>query len=314
VAVTTEQSLALRTGDGVWTEAPVPFPFPSAAALVVTLAGVVQTLGVDYTVTGGDPTGTVTMTSPPDDGDDLVIERSLPLIQETAFRDQGTFSPGVHEDALDYLTMCVQQVDRGVTDVATDLDTLDARVDDILADVGAAMVPDGGIGAAQLADDSVTTPKLADGGVTRPKLAPVGQQTSANATGTISTTSTAYVSAGGGSLTVTLTTTGRPVVVGLQPDGSGFSAGVSIYAAAGALSAGYVAFSSDGGATYFAEANVTTQGDGGGGGSSVVVPPGAFSTLWAPAAGTYTVTVYVKVSVATATLGLSRVKLFAYEL
>jgi hypothetical protein len=310
VAVTTEQSLAIRTGDGVWTEAPVPFPFPSAAALVVTLAGVVQTLGVDYTVTGGDPTGTVTMASPPDDGEDLVIERTLPLIQETALRDQGTFSPGVHEDALDYLTMCVQQVDRGVTDVATDLDTLDARVDDILADVGAAMVPDGGIGAAQLADGSVTTPKLADGCVTPIKCAPLAYALSGQVN--FVTTSLAYVPVTGAS--VTLTTTGRPVVVTLVPiTGVPLGEGQGHLMAAGTTGhriGVWFAFSSDGGATAFAEMDAH-------GVSLVTVPAGATQTVWFPPAGTHTIQAYVRTreldgadTVTATVLG----KLFAYEL
>lgn len=75
-------------------------------------------------------------------------------------------------------------------------------------------VASGGITATQLASNSVTTVKIADANVTRPKLVAVGQQVSASS-GSFSTTSATTVDVT--NLTVTITTTGRPVMVFLQP-------------------------------------------------------------------------------------------------
>jgi hypothetical protein len=70
-------------------------------------------------------------------------------------------------------------------------------------------------------DLGVTTAKLAAGSVTRAKLESVGQQISASC-GAYSTSSASYVDVS--NLTVTITTTGRPVYLALQSDGSGNNA------------------------------------------------------------------------------------------
>ncbi len=58
--------------------------------------------------------------------------------------------------------------------------------------------------------------QIKDGGVTRPKLVSVGQQVS-NSSSTFVTTSTSYVDVT--NLAVTITTTGRPVIIMVQGDG-----------------------------------------------------------------------------------------------
>ncbi len=78
-------------------------------------------------------------------------------------------------------------------------------------------VPTGGITATQLASDAVTTVKILDANVTRAKLAAVGQQISSSC-GAFSFTSSAFANVT--NLSCTLTTTGRPVIVALIPDGS----------------------------------------------------------------------------------------------
>lgn len=70
---------------------------------------------------------------------------------------------------------------------------------------------------AKLADNAVTTIKITDANVTRPKLAAVGQQISSSS-GTSTTTSGTFTTLT--NMTVTITTTGRPVMVALQPDGT----------------------------------------------------------------------------------------------
>ncbi len=96
----------------------VTFPFLDASWLKVTkiteATGVetVLTQGDDYTVqipragSNGVVTTTVAVTS----AYTIRIERVVPLTQETAFRNQGSFRAAAHEDAFDKLTMALQQV------------------------------------------------------------------------------------------------------------------------------------------------------------------------------------------------------------
>lgn len=101
----------------------------------------------------------------------------------------------------------------------------------IAIDANVIQVPDGGINTAELADNAVTTikitdanvttAKLADGAVTPAKTAALGQQISSSSGG-FSTTSTSFVNVT--SLSVTITTTGRPVFVGIIADSNGSAA------------------------------------------------------------------------------------------
>ncbi|MFA5580500.1 MAG: hypothetical protein WDA25_00945 [Paracoccaceae bacterium] len=113
-------STALRriayAGDGVTQAFPVPFRFPAASDLVVTLtdsAGVemVQTLNVHFTVSGGGPAagGTVTMMAPPPAGLRLAIRRVVARTQETDYVPNDPFPAESHEAALDKLTMIAQE-------------------------------------------------------------------------------------------------------------------------------------------------------------------------------------------------------------
>lgn len=119
MSVSTETSSVDYAGNGVTVAFATGFKFFEDGDLVVSLTvGVatplVLTLGVHYTVTGEglEAGGTVTMVTAPAVGETLTIEREVPFTQETSFRSQGTFSPAVHEDALDALCMQIQQLDR----------------------------------------------------------------------------------------------------------------------------------------------------------------------------------------------------------
>jgi len=88
--------------------------FSSSHLLVTTLtsAGVESTLvlNTDYTVTGvGNSSGTIVLTTALASGTDLTIRRVLPITQTTDFRNQGSFFPESHEDALDRGIMIAQQ-------------------------------------------------------------------------------------------------------------------------------------------------------------------------------------------------------------
>jgi len=79
-------------------------------------------------------------------------------------------------------------------------------------------VKDSGISSAKIANNAVITSKILDANVTKPKLAALGQQISPSC-GVFNTTST--VSVGVTNLTVSLTTTGRPIMITLISDASG---------------------------------------------------------------------------------------------
>lgn len=97
---------------------------------------------------------------------------------------------------------------------------VDAELDNILAAINGnldgANITNGSIATNDLATASVTTAKINDGAVTRTKLEAVGQQISSSS-GTFHLASN--VEAAVTNLTASLTTSGRPVWVGLQSAG-----------------------------------------------------------------------------------------------
>lgn len=104
-------------GNGVTTGFAVPFYFLENAHLRVTLidnatsVGIVQTLNVNYTVTGAgnQAGGTLTMTVAPPNGKTLLIVRVVPATQDTDYVSNDPFPAETHERALDKLTMICQQ-------------------------------------------------------------------------------------------------------------------------------------------------------------------------------------------------------------
>lgn len=150
-----------------------------------------------------------------------------------------------------------------------------------------------GITAAKLAADSVTTAKILDLNVTRPKLVAVGQQVS-SACGSFTTSSTSYVDVT--NLSITLTTTGRPVILLMQGstvEGDGIMSG---------LGTAKLRFVRDSTAISYYNYFVPSS-DG------IPVTPLAMDV---PAAGTYTYKVQAKV--ASSSINLTGYVLVAYEL
>jgi len=147
------------------------------------------------------------------------------------------------------------------------------------------------------------------GKIDRPSLPTVGQQVSASS-GTFNRTVNTRVAVT--NLTVTITTTGRPVFVFLQPDGS---ANPTQFGASGTDNTG-------GGRFYLlrdaADLLVTTvyiQATNGASASINMVPPGSFSYLDPVGAGTYTYTVEARSEAATNDGAYCQyVKLVAFEL
>ena len=84
------------------------------AHVAVYVDDVLQTITTHYTVTGvGDAGGgDIVFTTPPATGTlNVVFIRSVPVTQETDYVENDPFPAAAHEDALDKLTMLVQQTD-----------------------------------------------------------------------------------------------------------------------------------------------------------------------------------------------------------
>ena len=117
MTVSTEVNHNEYTGNGVTTTFPYAFRIFQASDLLVITSDTnatlrTLTLDTDYTVSGvgSYSGGTVILSAPLGNGCSISIERDLPVIQETDLRNQGKFFAEVHEDALDKLTMLIQQV------------------------------------------------------------------------------------------------------------------------------------------------------------------------------------------------------------
>ncbi|HID2789694.1 TPA: phage tail fiber protein, partial [Klebsiella pneumoniae] len=116
MTVSTQVSRNEYTGNGATTQYDFTFRILDKSHLLVQTLDtsesiVTLTLGTDYTVTGVNRYngGKVVLTSALPAGYKISIERSTPVTQETSIRNQGGFFPEIHEDALDKLTMLVQQ-------------------------------------------------------------------------------------------------------------------------------------------------------------------------------------------------------------
>lgn len=140
-------------------------------------------------------------------------------------------------------------------------------------------------------------------GITRTMLAAVGQQTSSSIT--TNTAGTTFVSFG----SVVITTTGRPVIITLQPvSGSDGSISVRNIGALSETSA-EIAISSNGGSTYFYKTLITGNQT-----TFMRIPCSSILAFDTPAAGTTTYTLYGLVVPSGGLLDMSTSKLVAYEL
>lgn len=162
-------------------------------------------------------------------------------------------------------------------------------------------ITDLAVTAAKLAANAVTTAKILDGNVTQAKRAALGQQLS-TACGGYSTTSATYVDVT--NLSVTITTTGRPVFIGLIADDAATSSYLGTGTAAGAASVSRFAILE--GATTIAITELA-------GDDLTAIPVSSFSTIRVPSAGTYTYKVQAKL-VGVGSAVVNNAKLIAYEL
>lgn len=117
--ISTETSKVRYSGNDSTTVFPLTFPFLEDSHLEVIVADEndVQTtlvLDTDYSVSGaGGSSGSVTYPisgEPLPAGHTITINRVVPLKQLTDFENQGGFFAETHEDAFDYVTMALQQM------------------------------------------------------------------------------------------------------------------------------------------------------------------------------------------------------------
>lgn len=119
--VTTATNLITYTGDNATTPFSFPYLFYDEDHLVVTLAGVTQTITTNYTVTGEGVAagGTVTFVSAPGTDVAIIIQRIVPYVQNTDFTNFDGNPADVTERQFDLNTMMASQVgessDRNIT-------------------------------------------------------------------------------------------------------------------------------------------------------------------------------------------------------
>lgn len=118
MTIETQESSIIYTGDGTSTAFAVPFPFMAKEDLQISTGtgepgdeDTYLVLGLDYAVTGeGEDGGTVVLASPLADGLKIAILRRTPQTQTTDYPEGGDFPAQSHEEALDKLTMEVQEL------------------------------------------------------------------------------------------------------------------------------------------------------------------------------------------------------------
>lgn len=112
MTVATTTSRVEYSGNAVTLAFSVPFYFLANADLKVYVAGVLQTITTNYSVSGaGNPAGgTVTFVSAPASGASVVIFRDPAALQETDYPPNDPFPSESHERALDKLTMIAQRL------------------------------------------------------------------------------------------------------------------------------------------------------------------------------------------------------------
>ena len=155
----------------------------------------------------------------------------------------------------------------------------------------------GTIQTANIAAGAVTTATIAANAVTRPKLVAVGQQVSAGNANQL-TSGTSFTDING--MSITITTTGRPVMLIVQPNGTTTAASVEIQSS-GANATFQILRGASLVGTFFNN-NAGTE----------TLP--AIMMLDTPAAGTYTYKLQGKTSNGSVAIGLNACVLMAYEL
>lgn len=174
---------------------------------------------------------------------------------------------------------------------------------------GSFAVPKNSVVTASIAPQAVTQAKIANGAVGQAQRAALGQQISASC-GNFTTSSTSAVNVT--NLSVTITTTGRPVMVGLIPDVAATGFGVQISSVSSSLCGGTV-YILGGASGATALANYVLQGTGNSTDKCLELVPASIYYIDVVAAGTYTYKAQAS-AVAGSALAITSTRIYAYEL
>lgn len=157
------------------------------------------------------------------------------------------------------------------------------------------------------------TPTGGISGMTRASLPAVGQQVSLSS-GNFSTSSTTYVDIT--NLTVTITTSGRPIILGLIPDGTANASGLVSQTTDATATVSDSYFKLFRGVSSISENFIQTIGAANVAGLRIGTPPLGCFFVDTPAAGTYTYKMQTHSGAAAYTIStlVQYVKLIAYEL
>lgn len=133
MTVSNQESSVTAEGNGATTSWSFTFLIPTTASCVVQVYDTTVTPNTltditDFAVTGiGNVDGGVVTYpvsgTPLSSGQFLSIYRVVPLVQETSIRNQGAFYPAAVEQALDYITFALQQLQTAITAIEADIDS-----------------------------------------------------------------------------------------------------------------------------------------------------------------------------------------------
>ena len=110
--VSTTTTSVTYTGNGATVDFSFPYPYNSKSHLVVSVDAATKTIGTDYTVDNAGPSdsGTVTFVTAPDVDAVVVISRTTAKTQLADYTNNDAFPAETHEQALDKLTLIVQEL------------------------------------------------------------------------------------------------------------------------------------------------------------------------------------------------------------
>jgi len=173
------------------------------------------------------------------------------------------------------------------------------------------MLQYGSVPTTFIGDSAVTTAKIADGNVTQVKRVALGQQISASS-GTYSTGVTGATDVT--NLSVTITTTGRPVYLTLQNIGTGNSGYIAAQDTSGSVNATVLFLFIRGSTEISRQSMLLGLNITSGGTDLIACPASSLSHIDTPVAGTYTYKVQIVVSGTGATGYVYYSQLVAFEL
>lgn len=239
------------------------------------------------------------------DPDDVTVEISS---NEVRLKDNGVSSAKLRQSAALSVVGNSTNATANVADIAAGSDG------QVLRRSGTS-IGFGTVAAAGLASNAVATATIQDGAVTQAKRAALGQQISASSgsfslNGFPSGTTPTDVT----NLSVTITTTGRPVFVGMIPGSSSAASVAHTWASLLTSTAWRIIFDRSGTTIANHYFGVTTSTGSGGSIHIADYACSAFNIVDVPSAGTYTYKVQMASTATSFTGYVTNCKLIAYEL